>query len=75
NGRTEAGIAAGISTYEFDLSLAGDSIINEDVGGQPGNGPPDDPIVEHVRSETEILAPIPTLGIFLRHALTPALQF
>lgn len=60
NGKTEAGFSAGLSTYWFDLLLDGEATIEE--GRQT---------VEQVRTETDILAPVPIVGMFIHHAITP----
>jgi hypothetical protein len=60
NGKTEAGFAAGLSTYWFDLMLDGEATINEARQ-----------TAERVRAETDILAPVPTVGMFIHHAFTP----
>ena len=74
NGRTEAGLTVGLSTYSFDLTLEGLATIRS----PSGDGPvilPGEEIPEFVRSEEEVLAPVPTLGIFLKHAMHRRLHF
>jgi hypothetical protein len=59
-GKTEAGFAAGLSAYSFDMLLDGEATIVE--GRQ---------VTERVREEESFLAPVPTVGMFINHAITP----
>lgn len=60
NGKTEAGFSAGLSTYSFNLLLDGEATVEENRQ-----------IIERVRVEEAILAPVPTMGMFINHAITP----
>jgi hypothetical protein len=64
--RAEAGITAGLSTYNFRLGLKGDISIAD----------PNGVLQENFDSLTEtILAPVPTIGFFLNYAMRPRLLF
>ena len=62
DGRLDAGISMGLSTFRFSLSIAGEVT---DPNGTT--------ILGNDRAESKILAPIPYLGIFLDYAFTPRL--
>jgi hypothetical protein len=58
NGRTEAGILAGLSFFRYELEVAGQVAIN------------DDPDQTAFRSErVGVVAPVPGFGFFINHAL------
>lgn len=62
NGTTEAGFLAGLGFYSFRFAIDGEVVID------------DDPTQSQFASEqTSVLAPVPTIGIFVQHALTPNL--
>jgi hypothetical protein len=68
NPKGEAGINLGLSTYDFDVALEGEACA----------GPPDDPcsiIGDNARVEESLLAPVPTLGVFINYAIKPKLLF
>jgi hypothetical protein len=62
--RTEAGFTAGLSVYDFDVGLAGEIEINDGTR---------QPITEEGSAEEGIIAPIPTVGLFIRHGFRPNL--
>jgi len=64
-GRTEAGFAAGLSLYDFSAGVAGSAVIDDGMGGTI--------IEEGASARTDLLAPIPTFGMFIIHAFTPKL--
>lgn len=58
NGKTEAGISAGLAVYKYDLTLSGQVTI----GGDPDQS--------NFRSErVDVLAPVPGVGFFVNQAL------
>lgn len=58
NGKTEAGLAAGLGTYQYDLSIAGEAVIV------------DEPDKAEFRSESVgIVAPVPVVGVYINQAL------
>ena len=58
NGKTEAGISAGLAIYKYELALAGEVVIN------------DDPDQAQFRSESVgVIAPVPGFGFFINQAL------
>lgn len=58
NGKTEAGVSAGIAFYKYELALAGQVVIN------------DDPDQAEFRSESVgVVAPVPGFGFFINQAL------
>lgn len=58
NGKTEAGLSAGLGTYKYDLSIEGEAVIDDE---------PDD---AEFRSESVgIVAPVPVVGIYINQAL------
>jgi len=59
-GRTEAGFAAGLSTYKFDIALAGEIEVT-----QPGRQ-----VYESASAGEDILAPLPTIGMFINYGIT-----
>jgi hypothetical protein len=60
--RGEAGISAGLSTYDFEIALEGDATVSDGMGGTT--------IVQD-RAEDDLIAPVPTFGIFINYAITP----
>ena len=62
-GRTEAGFTAGLSVYDFSLGLTGEIEVT-----QPGRQ-----IYETAAAKEDILAPLPTVGMFLNYGITPKL--
>jgi hypothetical protein len=68
NGRTEAGFTAGLSTYDFNLVVEGEGTITPlpaTTGVRESSG--------EIKADEGIIAPIPTVGIFIAHAITPNL--
>jgi hypothetical protein len=62
NGKTEAGISAGLAFYKYELALAGQVVIN------------DDPDRTEFRGESvNVIAPVPGFGFFINQALTKEL--
>jgi hypothetical protein len=62
NGKTEAGILAGLGFYKYELGLAGQVVIN------------DDPDQTEFRGESvDVIAPVPGFGFFINQALTKEL--
>lgn len=58
NGKTEAGITAGLAVFKYKLALAGQVVIN------------DDPDQAEFRSESvAVVAPVPSFGFFINQAL------
>ena len=58
NGKTEAGISAGLAVYKYDLVLAGEIVIDND------------PDRTEFRSENVgVIAPVPGVGFFINQAL------
>lgn len=56
--RGEAGFAAGISAYDFYLALSGIATIDDGMGGT---------IELQASGETSVVAPVPTVGVFLTY--------
>ena len=67
DGRVETGIATGISVYRYDLSLTGQASLTDTTGGGGTQQ------LRHASSQ--ILAPIPSVGIFSALALRHDLVF
>jgi len=64
--RGEAGIGVGLNTYDWDLGLKGEALIEGDDGQQK---------IETVVTSSHIIAPIPSMTLFLNYAVTPRLLF
>jgi hypothetical protein len=62
--KSEGGIAAGISAFDYDFALVGE--IDTD-----GDGIPDG----FADERADFIAPLPTVGFFFRHAFRPNLLF
>jgi hypothetical protein len=62
--RGEAGFKVGISAYQFDLKLDGQATVSDGAGGT---------ILEEVRAAEDLLAPVPTVGMFINYAFRPNL--
>jgi hypothetical protein len=57
NGKTEAGITAGLAVFKYELALAGGVVINDDPDGSK------------FRSESVgVIAPVPSFGFFINQA-------
>jgi hypothetical protein len=65
-GRSEAGLAFGLSFYDFELELEGSAIAVGDTASASA---------EFQGAEGNLLAPVPSIGIFLDHAFTPNFIF
>ncbi len=57
NERGEAGLSLGLSTYKFDIALEGDVMIGMTTTRE--------------RAEDDLIAPVPTFGMFINYAITP----
>jgi len=69
NGKVDAGVSAGLFTFEYDLELAGKAaIIPEDPNDPPTTA--EDELVS-----TRLLAPLPAFGIFIDYAVRKNLIF
>jgi len=66
DGKTEAGIQAGLATWKLSASLAGDASVDDGMGGQA---------TAFTRAGEDLLAPVPNFGLFVRHAFTERLLF
>lgn len=64
--RGEAGVSAGLSVYDFSASLDGQAVVSDGMGGST---------FEQARAEEDVLAPAPTVGMFVSYAMTPRLLF
>jgi hypothetical protein len=67
NGKTQAGIGAGLSIFDYKLSLEGTGFVDDGSGGGPQQ--------EFVRVSEDILAPVPSFNLFIHHAFMPKLIF
>ena len=63
--RGEAGISAGLSTFEFGFALEGQGSISDGMVTEAGN----------FREEESFIAPAPTIGIFVAYAFHPRVIF
>ena len=66
NGKFEGGITAGLSTYVYDYRFFGEAEVDDGSGGIT---------IEDVETEDDVLAPIPTVGMYLNFAITRKLIF
>jgi hypothetical protein len=66
DGMTEAGFQAGLSTWNLEAAVAGDATVDDGMGGTT---------TEFRRAGEDVLAPVPTFGLFVRHAFTPRFVF
>ena len=64
NGKTEAGFGAGFSTFAFDVSLQGIATFQGNDGMM---------VTREVSGSESIVIPVPNLGMFINHAITPKL--
>ena len=62
DGKVDAGISVGLSTFKFDLELAGIGTIDDGTNGTTEG---------FVREEAALIAPIPAFGLFVAMAVTP----
>jgi hypothetical protein len=65
-GRVDAGLSIGLSTFDFRIAIEGEISV---TGGIPT------PLPEFERraAANDVLAPVPTVGMFINYALTPRL--
>jgi len=66
NGVVEAGVAAGLSMFDYDIFVEGEATVDDGMGGVT---------TQILSTEQDILAPVPTIGIFLAYAIRPNLVF
>ena len=66
DGKVDAGISAGLSTFSFDLELAGIGTIDDGTNGTTEG---------FVREDAALIAPIPVFGLFVSYAITPRFVF
>jgi len=59
DGRTEAGIQAGLSTWSLSASLEGEATVDDGMGNLT---------TEFARAGEDVIVPIPSVGLFVRHA-------
>lgn len=64
--RGEAGVSAGLTFYQFDIAVAGLATVDDGMGST---------ILVQTRSGDDLVAPIPTMGFFINHGITPNLVF
>jgi hypothetical protein len=62
NGTLDAGLIFGLSVFDFGFEMAGDVAITDPNGMTTTSG---------AREETNVLAPIPSAGMFVDYAITP----
>jgi len=67
NGKTQAGIGAGLSLFDYVFEFEGMALVDD------GSGDP--PVQEFARASEDILAPIPSFLIFIHHAFNPRFIF
>jgi len=66
DGRVEAGLTAGLTSFDFVVGIRGEiSLIPDD--------PELPPLVRDGEAEKRLIAPIPSAGMFISYALTPRL--
>ncbi len=61
SGRLNAGFSVGLSTFRIEASIAGEARIDDGSGEE---------WVEGIVEGTDVLAPVPQIGVFLDYALT-----
>jgi len=59
NGKIDAGVSAGLFTYEYDLRLEGRAFIS----GDPGSA------IDGEAADARVIAPLPAVGIFISYAV------
>jgi hypothetical protein len=62
NGKIDAGINLGLSTYDFGLELAGQAELIDEDGNTIGG-------TEFRSTSSSVLAPVPAYGIFMNYAI------
>lgn len=61
-GRLDAGLSAGLSTFDFDVSLAGEGLIDDGMGGQ---------VLAQTKEGAAFVAPVPIFGFWVDYAFSP----
>jgi len=61
NGKTEAGVSAGLATFKYGI----------DVEGEVNVGDPNNPTTEIAAASESLLAPVPNFGMYINHAFNP----
>lgn len=64
--RGEAGFLAGLSTYRFELSAAGEARVDGGMGGV---------MTSFEEAKADVLAPVPVVGFFMAYSIAPRLSF
>jgi hypothetical protein len=67
NGRVEAGIGGGLSTYRYDVEFEGEGTVIKNDGEQEE--------LSSAGAGADFIAPIPTIAFFIHYAITPRLIF
>jgi len=67
NGKVEAGIGGGLSTYRYDVGFEGVGTVIKNDGEEER--------LERAAARADFIAPIPTIAFFIRYAITPRLIF
>lgn len=62
NNRVAAGFSFGVSTFDFSVGIEGDAYL---IGEIPSN-----PIIEYHVATADIIAPVPSIGMFIEYAVT-----
>lgn len=62
NGRVNAGLAAGLSTFLIKGQVTGEAILRDDHGNEIGTG--------FTTERTSLLAPVPSFGMFVEYGVT-----
>lgn len=67
DGKIEAGVGGGLSTYRYEVGLEGAGTVVKNEGEQEK--------LEAAAAGADIIAPIPTAAFFIHYAITPRLIF
>jgi hypothetical protein len=62
NNRIDTGFSFGVSTFDFSVAIEGDAYPIAEI--------PSNPIVTYRGASTDIIAPVPALGMFVDYAVT-----
>ena len=62
NNRVNAGFSVGVSTFDFSVGIEGDAYLIAEI--------PSNPIVEYHAATADIIAPVPSIGMFIEYAVT-----
>jgi hypothetical protein len=65
-GRIDAGIGLGLSTFDFRIAIEGEVSVS-------GGIPQPLPLLEQRAAASDVLAPVPSVGLFITYALSPRL--